>query len=45
MITDLRSANGVDVQGRRVQTTAPLADGDRIRIGNHEFTFNMRLAT
>ena len=45
VITDLRSANGVDVQGRRVQTTAPLADGDRIRIGNHEFTFDMRPAT
>jgi SARP family transcriptional regulator, regulator of embCAB operon len=41
MIMDLRSANGVDVQGRRITTSAYLADGDRIRIGGHEFIFEI----
>jgi DNA-binding SARP family transcriptional activator len=39
LITDLRSANGVEVKGQRIQTSATLADGDHIRIGGHEFTF------
>jgi DNA-binding SARP family transcriptional activator len=39
VIIDLRSANGVEVQGRRIQTNANLTDGDKIRIGDHEFTF------
>jgi pSer/pThr/pTyr-binding forkhead associated (FHA) protein len=41
VITDLRSANGVELDGQRVQISATLADGDRIRIGEHEFTFDM----
>jgi DNA-binding SARP family transcriptional activator len=41
MITDLRSANGVEVQRQRIRTSANLADGDHIRIGDHEFTFEV----
>ena len=41
VITDLRSTNGVKVQGRRIRPTAVLANGDRIRIGAHEFTFEI----
>ena len=42
MITDLRSANGVRVGEHRIRGTAPLADGDRITICDHEFTFEIR---
>ncbi len=41
VISDLRSTNGVQVQGRRIRTTATLTDGDHIRIGGHEFTFEI----
>ncbi|OBI23062.1 regulator, partial [Mycobacterium sp. E2327] len=41
MMTDLRSTNGVEVQGQRIRGSAPLANGDRIRIGGHEFTFEV----
>jgi DNA-binding SARP family transcriptional activator len=41
VITDLRSANGVDVANERIRGTATLADGDRIRICDHEFTFEI----
>jgi DNA-binding SARP family transcriptional activator len=41
MIMDLRSANGVEVQGQRIDTSANLADGDHIRIGGHEFIFEI----
>jgi DNA-binding SARP family transcriptional activator len=41
VITDLRSANGVDVGNERIRGTATLADGDRIRICAHEFTFQI----
>ncbi len=41
VITDLRSANGVNVGGKRIRGTATLADGDRIRICDHEFTFEI----
>ena len=41
VITDLRSANGVDVRGERIRGTATLSDGDRIRICAHEFTFEI----
>ena len=44
MMTDLRSTNGVEVQGERIRGSATLADGDRIRIGGHEFTFEIRPA-
>ncbi len=39
VITDLQSANGVDVADQRIRTSETLADGDRIRICGHEFTF------
>jgi DNA-binding SARP family transcriptional activator len=42
MMTDLRSTNGVEVQGERIRGSATLADGDRIRIGGHEFAFEIR---
>jgi DNA-binding SARP family transcriptional activator len=42
VLTDLRSTNGVEVQGQRIRGSATLADGDRIRIGNQEFTFEIR---
>jgi SARP family transcriptional regulator, regulator of embCAB operon len=42
VITDLRSANGVDVQDERIRASATLADGDRIRICDHEFTFEIQ---
>jgi DNA-binding SARP family transcriptional activator len=41
VITDLRSANGVQVNGSLIQTSATLADLDRIRMGNHEFIFEI----
>jgi DNA-binding SARP family transcriptional activator len=42
VITDLRSSNGVYVEGQRIRGSVALADGDRIRICNHEFVFEMR---
>lgn len=42
MITDLRSANGVVVQGRRLHPSTTLANGDRIRICGYEFTFELQ---
>jgi SARP family transcriptional regulator, regulator of embCAB operon len=44
VISDLRSTNGVEVQGKRIRGSATLCDGDRIRIGSEEFTFEIRLA-
>jgi DNA-binding SARP family transcriptional activator len=41
VITDLQSANGVEVADKRIRTSATLADGDRIRICGHEFTFEI----
>ncbi len=41
VITDLRSANGVSVQGRRIRGSVALADRDRIRICDHEFVFEI----
>lgn len=41
VITDLRSANGVDVRGERIRGTAMLGDGDSVRICDHEFTFRI----
>jgi DNA-binding SARP family transcriptional activator len=42
VITDLRSTNGVEVQGQRIRGSATLADGNRIHMGGHEFTFEIR---
>jgi DNA-binding SARP family transcriptional activator len=41
VITDLRSANGVYVQDRRIRGSVPLSHGDRIRICQHEFVFEI----
>lgn len=41
IINDLRSSNGVHVQGERIRSAATLHDGDRIRICEHQFTFEM----
>jgi SARP family transcriptional regulator, regulator of embCAB operon len=38
VITDLGSVNGVRVRGARIDPSAELFDGDRIRIGDQEFT-------
>jgi len=40
VIADLRSANGVHLHERRLRSTARLADGDRIRICDHELIFS-----
>ena len=45
VITDLRSANGVYVQDRRIRGSVPLADGDRIRICHYEFVFELEPAS
>jgi DNA-binding SARP family transcriptional activator len=42
VISDLRSTNGVEVGGRRIRGSATLADGDQIRIGSYQFTFELR---
>lgn len=44
VISDLRSANGVDVAGNRIRASVTLSDGDRIRICDHEFVFEMPTA-
>jgi DNA-binding SARP family transcriptional activator len=41
VVTDLQSANGVDVADHRIRTSATLAAGDRICICGHEFTFEI----
>ncbi|MGB9304582.1 MAG: BTAD domain-containing putative transcriptional regulator [Mycobacterium sp.] len=41
VITDLGSANGVDLGNQPIRTSATLADGDRICISGHEFTFEI----
>ncbi|WP_029116630.1 FHA domain-containing protein [Mycobacterium sp. URHB0044] len=41
VITDLRSANGVYVQGHRIRGSVVLGDGDRMRIGHLEFVFEI----
>jgi DNA-binding SARP family transcriptional activator len=42
VMTDLRSTNGVEVQGHRIRGSATLAEGDRIRIGGYDFAFEIR---
>jgi SARP family transcriptional regulator, regulator of embCAB operon len=43
-IADLRSANGVYLQRERITAPALLADGDHIRVCEHEFTFEINPA-
>ncbi len=40
-IDDLRSSNGVHVQDQRIRSAATLRDGDRVRICDREFTFQI----
>jgi SARP family transcriptional regulator, regulator of embCAB operon len=42
VVTDLRSANGVEVRGERIRASVTLAHGDRIRICDHDFTFEIQ---
>jgi SARP family transcriptional regulator, regulator of embCAB operon len=42
VVSDLRPANGVDVRGDRIRASVTLADGDHIRICDHEFVFEMQ---
>jgi DNA-binding SARP family transcriptional activator len=42
VITDLRSTNGVEVQGARIRGSVILGDGDRIKIGSREFIVEIR---
>jgi SARP family transcriptional regulator, regulator of embCAB operon len=42
VITDLRSANGVEVAGEKIRGTVTLADGDVIRICHDEFIFEIQ---
>lgn len=42
VVSDLRSANGVDVRGERIRASVTLTDGDRVRICDHEFVFEMQ---
>lgn len=44
VITDLQSANGVQVRQERIRPSATLGDGDRVRICGHEFTFELESA-
>ena len=44
VVTDLRSTNGVEVQGWPIRGSASLDDGDRICICGHEFTFEIHPA-
>jgi SARP family transcriptional regulator, regulator of embCAB operon len=41
VVTDLRSANGVEVRGERIRASVTLANGDRIRICDHEFVLEV----
>jgi SARP family transcriptional regulator, regulator of embCAB operon len=42
VITDLRSTNGVELQGQLIRGSATLGDGDHIKIGGREFTVEIR---
>jgi SARP family transcriptional regulator, regulator of embCAB operon len=44
VITDQRSANGVEVNRHRIANSANLDNGDHIRIGDNEFTFEISSA-
>lgn len=45
IITDLGSANGVHVNGQRIRATSEIVDGDTIRIGGQQFTFQSSPST
>jgi DNA-binding SARP family transcriptional activator len=41
VITDLRSANGIEVQNQRLRPSVTLNEGDHIRICGYQFTFEI----
>ncbi|OBJ02083.1 regulator [Mycobacterium alsense] len=41
IINDMRSSNGVYVQYQRIRKATTLRDGDHVRIGEHDFTFEI----
>jgi DNA-binding SARP family transcriptional activator len=41
VITDLRSANGIEVQQQRLRPSATLNNGDHVRICGYQFTFEI----
>jgi pSer/pThr/pTyr-binding forkhead associated (FHA) protein len=41
-VGDLGSANGVQVQRRRLRPSATLADGDQISVCGYEFVFEIQ---
>ncbi|HEX9001252.1 MAG TPA: FHA domain-containing protein, partial [Blastocatellia bacterium] len=41
-VIDQKSRNGVWINGRRIQESAELKPGDRLRIGKQEFTFAVK---
>jgi SARP family transcriptional regulator, regulator of embCAB operon len=45
LMVDMHSRNGVQVDGQRITTTAPLTDGSAIGIGTHRFTFEIHPGT
>ena len=45
VIYDAGSANGVELHGRLIANSAPLNDGDHLRIGTTDFVFEMRAAS
>jgi SARP family transcriptional regulator, regulator of embCAB operon len=42
VITDLGSVNGIRVRGQRIDPSAELCEGDRLRIGDQEFTLEAK---
>jgi SARP family transcriptional regulator, regulator of embCAB operon len=42
LMVDMHSRNGIQVDGQRVNTTAPLVDGSHIAIGQYRFTFEIQ---
>jgi SARP family transcriptional regulator, regulator of embCAB operon len=42
VITDLGSVNEVRVGGQRIDPSAELREGDRLRIGDQEFTLETK---
>jgi pSer/pThr/pTyr-binding forkhead associated (FHA) protein len=41
VITDMKSANGVFIDDQRLRGSATISHGDRIRICDYEFTFEL----
>ncbi|HEX9833877.1 MAG TPA: BTAD domain-containing putative transcriptional regulator [Mycobacterium sp.] len=41
MLIDARSANGVELDHSRIRGSAPLVDGCHVRIGEHDFRFEL----